>query len=373
MDYNIEDIKDSLDLVSIIVPIFNRDGCLEETLLSIKNQVYSNWEAVLVDDGSTDASIEIIKRFQNQDNRFRFIKRNRDPKGAPTCRNIGMENAKGKYLIFLDSDDLLAPYCLTKRVKYMEESPGLDFAVYHILTFEHEPGDVNILWNVLNEEDDLLRFFSDDTPWQTSSPIWRKDFVEKLRWNENCISGQDWDFHVRALSLSPSYVKSDDLPDCFIRRDVDVERISRNYFKVPYIMNRETIWKGNYLLLKEKGLWKKKYNLPLASFYYRFCEILIKKKIEYIEFNPWTFYRTVYDEKLLNIFTFFKTSFYLMGLYWLRNHKFSRSYFHKYVFPMIPIYFHFQNFYKTQEKIKLDGKKLKEFEEEYHKYNFNRI
>lgn len=344
-------------LVSIIIPVFNREDFLHDTLRSVKNQTYKNWEAILVDDGSTDSSIDIIEGYLANDKRFRLYKRNKNSKGAQTCRNIGMDNARGKYLIFLDSDDLLAPYCLSNRVKFMNENPLLDFAVYQVITFNKYPGDTNILWNIFTEEEDLFRFFNDDAPWQTSSPIWNKEFVNKLRWDESCISGQDWDFHVHALSFKPAYVKDKGIPDCFIRRDISVERISKNFYKGPQIMNRQKMWLKNYKLLKEKGLWKKQYNLPLASFYFRFCELFLLK-LRDPKFHAWTFYSTVYRENLLDLVTFLRTSFYLMGLFWLRNNRFVFKQFYHFVSPLMPGNMRLDNFYKTQEKMKLEGELL---------------
>ncbi len=106
-------------LVSIIIPCFNREDLLPATLDSVLNQTYANWECIIVDDHSTDTTPEIGIEYASRDGRFIFLKRPKEkPKGAASCRNIGLEHAKGDYIQFLDSDDLLHPEKLEKQLKH---------------------------------------------------------------------------------------------------------------------------------------------------------------------------------------------------------------------------------------------------------------
>ena len=98
--------------VSIITPSFNRAYILHETAESIFRQTNPNWEWVIVDDGSTDDSWEVINKYAAEDSRVKVFKRDREPKGACTCRNIAVSKATGEFLIFLDTDDLLASFCI---------------------------------------------------------------------------------------------------------------------------------------------------------------------------------------------------------------------------------------------------------------------
>lgn len=96
------------NLVSVIIPTFNRAHTLVKTLSSVLRQTHQNWECLIIDDGSDDNTNQVISEFIH-DGRFKYIKRNADqPKGAASCRNIGLEKAKGDYIQFLDSDDILA-------------------------------------------------------------------------------------------------------------------------------------------------------------------------------------------------------------------------------------------------------------------------
>ena len=96
-------------LVSIIIPTYNRAYVIKETLDSVIAQTYSNWECLVIDDGSTDETEILVKEYTNLDNRFKIYKRpDYIPKGGNGARNYGFRLSKGKYIQFLDSDDLLS-------------------------------------------------------------------------------------------------------------------------------------------------------------------------------------------------------------------------------------------------------------------------
>src|SRR5688500_10558850 len=97
-------------IVSVVIPVYNRVTLIQETLQSIIDQIYPYWEAIIVDDGSTDGSYDLVLKIAESDRRIKAFRRDREPKGAPVCRNIGVTKSAGQFLIFLDSDDLLAPF-----------------------------------------------------------------------------------------------------------------------------------------------------------------------------------------------------------------------------------------------------------------------
>jgi len=95
--------------ISVIIPTYNRASTIKEALNSVLNQTYSDWECIIIDDGSTDHTETVIMDYINLDNRFIYIKRPFSrKKGAAACRNIGLEMAIGNYIQFLDSDDVIA-------------------------------------------------------------------------------------------------------------------------------------------------------------------------------------------------------------------------------------------------------------------------
>lgn len=129
------------NLVSIIIPNYNRANLIGETLDSILKQTYTNWECIIVEDGSTDNSIDVINHYVNQDSRFILYKRPLDyPKGANACRNIGMEKSTGDYIIFFDSDDLMMENHVATKLNFMLNG-DLDYAVFKSKNFG-QPNDI---------------------------------------------------------------------------------------------------------------------------------------------------------------------------------------------------------------------------------------
>lgn len=107
-------------LVSIIIPVYNASRFLEETINSIQEQTYSNWEAIFIDDCSSDNSYNLIKKYQKEDKRIKLIK-NKTNSGAAVSRNNGIDHAEGDYLCFLDADDKWHPEKLEKQINFMQE------------------------------------------------------------------------------------------------------------------------------------------------------------------------------------------------------------------------------------------------------------
>lgn len=194
------------ETISIIIPTFNRSNVLGETLESVHNQTYQDWECIVVDDGSTDDTDKIALHYTSADERFQFIRRNREPKGASTCRNIGLKRTRGEYIIFLDSGDLLSSDCLAGRLQAIKQNQDCDFWVFCTAEFQHQPGDRNVLINVPTREDPILRFLRMDVMWLASGPLWKRTTVESLNgWDERLLSWQDWDLSVRALIQGKSF------------------------------------------------------------------------------------------------------------------------------------------------------------------------
>lgn len=107
-------------LVSIIIPVYNASRFLEETINSIQEQTYSNWEAIFIDDCSSDNSYNLIKKYQKEDKRIKLIK-NKTNSGSAVSRNNGIDHAEGDYLCFLDADDKWHPKKIEKQLKFMKK------------------------------------------------------------------------------------------------------------------------------------------------------------------------------------------------------------------------------------------------------------
>lgn len=120
------------DLVSIIMPSYNTGKFITETINSVINQTYTNWELIIVDDCSTDNTDEVVAQFN--DERIRYLK-NPKNSGAAVSRNYALREAKGKWIAFLDSDDLWLPEKLEKQIAFMEKNDyKFTFTDYKIVT-----------------------------------------------------------------------------------------------------------------------------------------------------------------------------------------------------------------------------------------------
>lgn len=108
------------DLVSIIMPSYNTAKFIPETIESVLKQTYTNWELIIVDDCSTDNTDEVVKPFLT-DKRIKYLK-NEKNSGAAVSRNYALREAKGKWIAFLDSDDLWLPEKLEKQIAFMEKN-----------------------------------------------------------------------------------------------------------------------------------------------------------------------------------------------------------------------------------------------------------
>lgn len=123
---NLKCITDSNILVSIIVPVYNVEDNIERCIKSIINQSLSNIEIIIINDGSTDCSKNIIQRLSRLDTRIKFIDKKNT--GVSDTRNIGIEKSRGKYIIFIDSDDYIDKYMVEKLYNDVENNK-LDMSI----------------------------------------------------------------------------------------------------------------------------------------------------------------------------------------------------------------------------------------------------
>ncbi|GAB3058566.1 glycosyltransferase family 2 protein [Virgibacillus ainsalahensis] len=107
-------------LISVITPAYNAEKFIKETIQSVIDQTYSNWEMVIVDDRSKDRTVERIKEMQEHDGRIKLVELEENS-GSAVARNTAIQNAKGRYLAFLDSDDSWMPEKLEKQLTFMQE------------------------------------------------------------------------------------------------------------------------------------------------------------------------------------------------------------------------------------------------------------
>ena len=118
-------------MITVFTPTYNRAYIIRKLYKALCGQINKNFEWLVVDDGSTDATKTIATQYQEKDNRFRNYNRPENlPKGPSSARNFGLEKAKGDYVVFLDSDDLLSANCLENRLLFATNFQNFDFWIF---------------------------------------------------------------------------------------------------------------------------------------------------------------------------------------------------------------------------------------------------
>ncbi|WP_299060601.1 glycosyltransferase family 2 protein [uncultured Polaribacter sp.] len=200
----------SKPLISIIIPVFNRASIISETLDSIINQTYENWECIIVDDGSVDNFKQIINKYKDLDARFIFVKRPANKlRGGNAARNYGLKLSKGAYVNWFDSDDIMLPNFLSDKIKVLLLNKDYDFCACLGASFLNSIDNIIEVYRplVINSTNYIEDYLLNGLSFFTPSPLWKKDFLIKhnLLFNENLKRSQEKEFHLRVLGKSPNY------------------------------------------------------------------------------------------------------------------------------------------------------------------------
>lgn len=178
--------KSVIPIISIIIPVYNAEEYLEECIESVLCQSIWNYEIICVDDGSTDNSREILRKYQNMDDRITIIEQENQYAGV--ARNNGLKHAKGQYILFLDSDDILPSNALEQfHSKIIADDP--DVIIGQLAKVTEESGEVIIMNNWLNERylpltdvfsaRDIMPFIFNFTPGGIGGKCFKKSFIEE--------------------------------------------------------------------------------------------------------------------------------------------------------------------------------------------------
>lgn len=186
-------------LISIIVPCYNQSLYMRETLDCLKKQTYQNWECVIVNDGSTDNTLEIAKEYVANDHRYILVDKTNG--GLADARNAGIKASHGRYILPLDSDDLISPSYTEKAVYLLEQHPELELVYCRAKFF----GDRNDEW-ILPTFDYTLLMYQNLI---FCSCIYRRsDYDKTSGYNPNMIYGwEDWDFLLSLLNKNSKVYK----------------------------------------------------------------------------------------------------------------------------------------------------------------------
>ncbi|WP_461206122.1 glycosyltransferase family 2 protein [Clostridium sp. DL1XJH146] len=191
--------KGSEVVVSVVIPMFNSENTILNTLNSIKNQTALRLvkEIIVVDDGSTDKSLSVVKEYKIGNSELPIIIIDKENEGVSSARNAGMKIAKGEWIALLDSDDKWLPNKIETQIRIIEKNPSIDFLGGNL-----EDKNLKILWRKTDTlfkakiKDICLKMFP-----QTSTAIFRKTIFQEIGgYDENQNYAEDGNFFMKICS-----------------------------------------------------------------------------------------------------------------------------------------------------------------------------
>ncbi len=246
-------IKEKTIMVSVIVPIYNVEEYLEECLESIRNQTYTNIEVILVNDGSTDGSIEICERFYQQDNRFKLV--TQENQGLSAARNRGVKESIGEYIMFVDSDDVVKENIVEVLFFYMNSD--VDIVECQITRCKDELVEnkpTSIMFKGESTEAILKSIEFKEVKFCAFTKLYRRELVEKVPFLEGYIyedvyTGMNYLKYIRkmvAVDLKGYYYRvrpNSIMTKSFNEKNLDIfpigkkliESFDDNEYLLPYI------------------------------------------------------------------------------------------------------------------------------------------
>lgn len=234
-------------IVSIIIPTYNRSALLAEAIQSCINQTYRPIECIIVDDGSTDDTKEIVTKIENANISLFTVKYIfQQNAGSQVARNTGMAAATGEFIQYLDSDDLLYPDKIANQVNYFNQHPDCE-AVFG----DWEKGTIDVKEKVVAyESGDLIAQFLTEKCIANFAMLMREQLVKKIGdWDVNIKRNQEIDFHLRGVLAGGKFEYQPGV--CGLWRTHEEERIAnssgfssaiRFYKKWENILREKKIW-----------------------------------------------------------------------------------------------------------------------------------
>lgn len=250
--------------VSIIVPCYNAEQFIAETLTSVQNSDYDNWECIVVNDGSTDKSQDAIVEFCERKEKFTFYKQKN--KGVSVARNLAIQNSSGKYILPLDADDLITAKYISDAVQILENKPNVKLVYCLAKKF----GAENCSWNL--PEYDYKKLLIKNMIFCTA--MYRRVDYDKTRgYDESMRKGfEDWDFWIELLKTGGDVYR---IPEEYFHYRVHNKKKRKSHSRVSMEHTNEIYQhiynnhKEEYIglidnpirMIHEHAKFKKKYNI----------------------------------------------------------------------------------------------------------------
>lgn len=275
-------------IISIVIPCYNASVYIGETLECLQKQTISNWECVIVNDGSTDNSLGILRKYETIDSRYYVI--DKENEGVAVARNTAIAASHGKYILPLDADDIIAPSYAEKAIKYLEQHPKTKLVYCKAEFFGSKTGE----WL-------LPKYSYANLLWENSifcSVVFRRsDFDKTSGYNPNMkYHNEDWDFLLSMLEEKDEVYCIPEI--LFYYRQ---HGITRNHS-----CNETLVYSNLQMMLNHPELYQKNLNQAVSWV------------------NPMTDYYKTKLEKVLNSKDYKLGKFLLTPLKWAKHMIFAR-------------------------------------------------
>jgi len=333
--------------ISIVIPNFNRNKLFIKTLDSIRSQSINNWRCIIVDDGSEEETLNALKKYIQNDFRFEIFSRDREPKGANTCRNIGLSQVKTDWVMFFDSDDIMLPTCLMNRTKAIEENQDYDLLLSQGVTFSSK-GIMNFRNNPLSQ-DYVKEIVGFNVALSTPAATWKTSFIKKIKWNENIQRWQDCELFIRVLQFGAKYKWISLKPDHLIRSEGHNNRITNSKSKYNDIESLAKIFSEVYLTLNEPN------NFYFARSIYYYC---LKSSYFISSKQNTSILNTIKEKKMLTKFNFYKLKFFMTLNSRYNKVKYIKGILHLFISNELKKY-NYNAFYRNDELLEWVKKNIK--------------
>ncbi len=214
--------------VDIILPNFNKEKYLEETIQSVLNQRLKDWNLIILDNASLDKSKEIINKYKDHDQvKIYLLKKN---KGVAFSRNLGLRKSISKYVAFIDSDDLWHPLKLSEQIEFMEKN-DYDFSYTNYTPFKMIEKEKKILKEIIPKNSYTIANFIKDTSIATSSMIIKRNLLKCIYFDKKYFN-EDYNFKCKILKNG---IRANNLPKNFTQ--YRITKNSRSSYKIKSLIS----------------------------------------------------------------------------------------------------------------------------------------
>ena len=216
-----------LPLVSVIIPTYNYGHLIDETLHSLYAQTYDHWEAIVVDDGSTDNTAAVVHEHMGKDRRIKFYQQ--ENRKQAVARNLGLHHCSGQYVLFLDADDLIEPRKLEVQVALLEQHPEVDIVYGSVRYFKSKTSadGLGIEWAEVDSRVPAVRSGGREVLYllirnnfmPTNAPLARRRVIDEVGpFDELLPPAEDWDYWIRCAILGKYFHYDDSEGSLALRR-----------------------------------------------------------------------------------------------------------------------------------------------------------